>query len=100
MKFLEDSKARRKNSLHDLSLMPLMILKKCIEVNEMNIIKRLKLRKLNKERECLLNEFTVEDITVQGVWPLGKSLNNAAKRACLMDGLERLDAKIKAIVEG
>lgn len=66
----------------------------------MNIIKRLKLRKLNKERECLLNEFTVEDITVQGVWSLGKSLNNAAKRACLMDGLERLDAEIKAIVEG
>lgn len=66
----------------------------------MNVIKRLKLRKLNKERECLLNEFTVEDITVQGVWPLGKSLNNAAKRACLMDGLERLDAKIKTIVEG
>ena len=66
----------------------------------MNIIKRLKLCKLNKERDCLLNEFTVEDITVQGVWPLGKSLNNAAKRACLMDGLERLDAEIKAIVEG
>lgn len=66
----------------------------------MNIIKRLKLRKLNKERECLLNEFTVEDITVQGVGSLGKSLNNAAKRACLMDGLERLDAEIKAIVEG
>lgn len=66
----------------------------------MNIIKRFKLYKLNKERECLLNEFTVEDITVQGVRPLGKSLNNAVKRACLMDGLERLDAKIKAIVEG
>lgn len=66
----------------------------------MNIIKQLKLRKLNKERECLLNEFTVEDITVQGVWSLRKSLNNAAKRACLMDGLERLDAEIKAIVEG
>lgn len=45
----------------------------------MNIIKQLKLRKLNKERECLLNEFTVEDITVQGVWSLRKSLNNAAK---------------------
>lgn len=66
----------------------------------MNIIKRFKLYKLNKERECLLNGFTVEDITVQGVRPLGKSLNNAVKRACLMDGLERLDAKIKAIVEG
>ena len=66
----------------------------------MNVIKRLKLRKLNKERERLLNEFTVEDITVQGGEPLGKSLNNAVKRACLMDGLERLDAKIKAIVEG
>lgn len=38
----------------------------------MNVIKRLKLRKLNKERERLLNEFTVEDITVQGVWSLGK----------------------------
>lgn len=38
----------------------------------MNIIKQLKLRKLNKERECLLNEFTVEDITVQGVWSLKK----------------------------
>lgn len=80
--------------------MPLSILKKCIGVNEMNIIKRLKLRKLNKQRERLLNEFAVEDITVQGVEPLGKSLNNAVKRACLMDGLERLDAKIKAIVEG
>lgn len=66
----------------------------------MGIIKKFKLRKLNKERECLLNEFTVEDITVQGVRPLGKSLNNAVKRACLMDGLERLDAKIKAITEG
>ncbi len=66
----------------------------------MNIIKKIKLRKLNKERERLLNEFTAEDITVQGVRPLGKSLNNAVKRACLMDGLERLDAKIKAIVEG
>ncbi|WP_368290620.1 hypothetical protein [Ligilactobacillus ruminis] len=66
----------------------------------MNIIKQFKLRKLNKERERLLNEFTVEDITVQGVGPLGKSLNNAAKRACLMDGLEKLDAKIKAIMEG
>lgn len=86
--------------MHDLSLMPLPILKKCIGVNEMNIIKRLKLRKLNKQRERLLNEFAVEDITVQGVEPLGKSLNNAVKRACLMDGLERLDAKIKAIVEG
>lgn len=86
--------------MHDLSLMPLSILKKCIGVNEMNIIKRLKLRKLNKQRERLLNEFAVEDITVQGVEPLGKSLNNAVKRACLMDGLERLDAKIKAIVEG
>lgn len=80
--------------------MPLSILKKCIGVNEMNIIKRLKLRKLNKQRERLLNEFAVEDITVQGVWPLRKSLNNAAKRACLMDGLEKLDAKIKTIVEG
>ena len=86
--------------MHDLSLMPLSILKKCIGVNEMNIIKRLKLSKLNKQRERLLNEFAVEDITVQGVWPLGKSLNNAVKRACLMDGLERLDAKIKAIMEG
>lgn len=66
----------------------------------MNIIKRFKLNKLNKERERLLNEFTVEDITVQGVWSLRKSLNNAAKRACLMDGLEKLDAKIKAIMEG
>ncbi len=66
----------------------------------MNVIKRLKLRKLNKERERLLNEFTVEDITVQGVWSLGKSLNNAVKRACLMDGLEKLDTKIKTIVEG
>lgn len=66
----------------------------------MNTIKQFKLRKLNKEREYLLNEFTVEDITVQGVWSLGKSLNNAVKRACLMDGLERLDAKIKAILEG
>ena len=66
----------------------------------MNIIKKFKLHQLNKERERLLNEFTVEDITVQGVWPLGKSLNNAAKRACLMDGLEKLDAKIKAIMEG
>lgn len=66
----------------------------------MNIIKQFKLRKLNKEREHLLNEFTVEDITVQGVWSLRKSLNNAAKRACLMDGLEKLDAKVKAIVRG
>lgn len=66
----------------------------------MSIIKRLKLCKLNKERERLLNEFTVEDITVQGVWSLRKSLNNTAKRACLMDGLEKLDAKIKAIMEG
>lgn len=69
----------------------------------MNVIKKFKLRKLNKERERLLNEFTVEDIediTVQTFGVLGKSLNNAAKRACLMDGLERLDAKIKAIVEG
>lgn len=66
----------------------------------MNIIKQLRLHKLKKERERLLNEFTVEDVTVQGVWPLGKSLNNAVKRACLMDGLERLDAKIKAIMEG
>jgi hypothetical protein len=66
----------------------------------MNIIKQLRLHKLKKERERLLNEFTVEDVTVQGVWPLGKSLNNAVKRACLMDGLERLDAEIKAIVEG
>lgn len=67
---------------------------------KINIIKQLKLRKLNKERERLLNEFTVEDITVQGVWSLRKSLNNAAKRACLMNGLEKLDAKIKAIMEG
>lgn len=59
----------------------------------MDIIKKFKLRKLNKERERLLNEFTVEDITVQGVWSLGKSLNNAAKRACLMDGLEKLDRR-------
>ena len=59
----------------------------------MNIIKQLKLRKLNKERERLLNEFTVEDITVQGVWSLRKSLNNTAKRACLMDGLESLDRR-------
>ena len=66
----------------------------------MNIIKQLKLSKLNKERERLLNEFTVEDITVQGAWSLRKSLNNTAKRACLMDGLEKLDAKIKAIMEG
>lgn len=29
----------------------------------MDIIKKFKLRKLNKERERLLNEFTVEDIT-------------------------------------
>ena len=67
---------------------------------KMDIIKKFKLRKLNKERERLLNEFTVEDITVQGVWFLGNSLNTGAKRACLMDGLEKLDAKIKAIVEG
>lgn len=66
----------------------------------MNIIKKIKLHKLNKDREHLLKEFTVEDITVQGVWSLRKSLNNAAKRACLMDGLEKLDAKIKAIMEG
>lgn len=70
----------------------------------MNVIKRLKLRKLNKERERLLNEFTVEDITVQGVWPLGKSLNNATKRACLMDGLEKLDRRkerlLKAALKG
>lgn len=66
----------------------------------MDIIKKFKLRKLNKERERLLNEFTVEDITVQGVWSLGKSLNNAAKRACLMDGLEELDLERQAIVEG
>jgi len=66
----------------------------------MNIIKQLKLRKLNKEREHLLREFTVEDITAQGVWSLRKSLNKAAKRAYLMDGLEKLDAKIKAIMEG
>lgn len=66
----------------------------------MNIIKQFKLRKLNKEREHLLKEFTVEDITVQGVWSLRKSLNNAVKRACLMNGLEKMDAKIKAIVEG
>lgn len=65
----------------------------------MNIIKKFKLHQLNKERERLLNEFTVEDITTQG-WSLRKSLNNAAKRAYLMDGLEKLDAKIKAIVEG
>lgn len=66
----------------------------------MNIIKRLKLSKLNKDRERLLNEFTVEDIRYRAFGPLGKSLNNAVKRACLMDGLERLDAEIKAIVEG
>lgn len=66
----------------------------------MNIIKKFKLHKLNKEREYLLNEFTVEDITVQGVWSLRKSLSNAAKRAYLMDGLEKLDAEIKVIVEG
>lgn len=66
----------------------------------MDIIKKFKLRKLNKERERLLNEFTVEDITVQGRLATWKSLNNAVKRACLMDGLEKLDAKIKAIVEG
>lgn len=65
----------------------------------MNAIKRLKLRKLNKERECLLNEFTVEDITVQGVWPLGKSLNNAVKRACLMESLERLDRRKERLVK-
>lgn len=53
----------------------------------MNIIKQLRLHKLKKERERLLNEFTVEDVTVQGVWPLGKSLNNAVKRACLMGRL-------------
>ncbi len=70
----------------------------------MDIIKKFKLRKLNKERERLLNEFTVEDITVQGVWSLGKSLNNAAKRACLMDGLEKLDRRkerlLKAALKG
>ena len=66
----------------------------------MNIIKQFKLHKLNKEREYLLSKFTVEDITAQDVWSLRKSLNNAAKRACLMDGLEKLDAKIKAIMEG
>lgn len=66
----------------------------------MNIIKKIKLRKLNKEREYLLSKFTVEDITVQGVWSLGKSLSNAAKRACLMDGLERLDDEKDAIVRG
>ena len=70
----------------------------------MNIIKQLRLHKLKKERERLLNEFTVEDITVQGVWPLGKSLNNAAKRACLMDGLEKLDRRkehlVKAALKG
>lgn len=67
----------------------------------MNIIKKFKLRKLSKERERLLNEFTVEDITVQGAFDrLEKQQNNAVKRACLMDGLERLDAKIKAITEG
>jgi len=66
----------------------------------MNIIKRFKLYKLNKEREYLLNEFTVEDITVQDVWSLRKSLNNAAKRAYLMDGLERLDDEKDAIVRG
>ena len=66
----------------------------------MNIIKRLKLSKLNKDRERLLNEFTVEDIRYRAFGPLGKNLNNAVKRACLMDGLERLDAEIKAIVEG
>jgi len=66
----------------------------------MNIIKRFKLYKLNKEREYLLNEFTVEDITVQDVWSLRKSLNSAAKRAYLMDGLERLDDEKDAIVRG
>ena len=70
----------------------------------MNIIKQLRLHKLKKERERLLNEFTVEDVTVQGVWPLGKSLNNAAKRACLMDGLEKLDRRkehlVKAALKG
>ncbi len=66
----------------------------------MNIIKQLKLRKLNKQRERLLNEFAVEDITVQDVWSLRKSLNNAAKRAYLMDGLEKLDDEKDAIVRG
>ena len=66
----------------------------------MNIIKQFKLHKLNKEREYLLSRFTIEDITAQDVWSLRKSLNKAAKRAYLMDGLEKLDAKIKAIVEG
>ena len=66
----------------------------------MNIIKQFKLHKLNKEREYLLSRFTIEDITVQDVWSLRKSLSNAAKRAYLMDGLEKLDAKIKAIMEG
>lgn len=33
---LEDFKARKKNSLHDLSLIPLSILKKCIGVMNMN----------------------------------------------------------------
>ena len=65
----------------------------------MNIIKKFKLHQLNKERERLLNEFTVEDITTQG-WSLRKSLNNADKRAYLMDGLEKKNEKIKAIVEG
>ena len=66
----------------------------------MNIIKKFKLHKLNKEREYLLNEFTVEDITVQSVWSLRKSLSNAAKRAYLMDGLEKLDDEKDAIVRG
>lgn len=65
----------------------------------MNIIKKIKLHKLSKDRERLLREFTVEDIT-QDVWSLRKSLNNAAKRACLMDGLERLDDEKDAIVRG
>lgn len=65
----------------------------------MNIIKKIKLHKLNKEREYLLSKFTVEDITVQD-WSLGKSLNNAAKRAYLMDGLERLDDEKDTIVRG
>ena len=66
----------------------------------MNIIKKLKLRKLNKEREYLLRRFTIEDITAQDVWSLRKSLNKAAKRAYLMDGLEKLDDEKDAIVRG
>ena len=39
----------------------------------MNIIKKIKLRKLNKKREYLLNRFTIEDITVQNIWSLKKA---------------------------